>query len=206
MAGDVRVDRIVTSGQFTLDGGSWDVDNNVWILGDDDECVVFDAPHDADAIAAAVEGRRVVAIICTHAHDDHVGQALALKELVDAPVWLNPADLELWAQTFPDDEPDVRVTDGMTATVAGVQLQALATPGHTPGGTCWYVPSLGVLFSGDTLFHGGPGATGRSFSSRETLEASIRERLFTLPGETVVHTGHGDDTTIAAEKAGSADW
>lgn len=206
MAGDVRVDRIVTSGQFTLDGGSWDVDNNVWILGDDDECVVFDAPHDADAIAAAVKGRRVVAIICTHAHDDHVGQALALKELVDAPVWLNPADLELWAQTFPDAEPDVRVTDGLTATVAGVELQALATPGHTPGGTCWYVPSLGVLFSGDTLFNGGPGATGRSFSSRDTLETSIRERLFTLPGDTVVHTGHGDDTTIAAEQEASADW
>ena len=201
-----RIDKIVTSGQFCLDGGCWDVDNNVWILGDDTECVVFDAPHDAQAIAAAVGGRTVLAVICTHAHDDHVKEALTLADLVGAPVWLHPADLELWALTHGEQTPDLAVTDGMTVRVAGVDLQAVHTPGHTPGGVCWYAPSLGVLFSGDTLFNGGPGATGRSFSSRETLERSIRERLFTLPEETVVHTGHGDDTTIGAEKAGSASW
>ena len=75
------------------------------------------------------------------------------------------------------------------------------TPGHAPGGVCLYAPDLRAVFTGDTLFHGGPGATGRSFSSREVLEESIRDRLYGLPDETVVHTGHGDDTTIGAEKA-----
>src|SRR5690625_7268934 len=75
--------------------------------------------------------------------------------------------------------------------VAGVEIQAIHTPGHSPGSTCYYVTELGLLLSGDTLFQGGPGATGRSFSSRETIEDSIRERLFVLPDETVVHTEIG---------------
>ena len=69
---DVRVDHAVSSGTFSLDGQTFDVDNNVWLLGDDDEVLVLDAPHDADAIAAAVGDRTVVAVACTHAHDDHV--------------------------------------------------------------------------------------------------------------------------------------
>ena len=76
------------------------------------------------------------------------------------------------------------------------------TPGHAPGAVCLYAADLGCVFTGDTLFHGGPGATGRSFSDRPTLEASIRARLLDLPPGTVVHTGHGEDTTIGAEAAG----
>ena len=91
--------------------------------------------------------------------------------------------------------------------MGGTDIEALHTPGHSPGSTCYYVEMLGALFSGDTLFQGGPGATGRSFSNRETIEESIRERLFVLPEETVVHTGHGDDTTIGAEKeSATGDW
>ena len=71
--GGVRVEHLVTSGTFSLDGGTWEVDNNVWILGDDDECVVFDAPHDAEPILAAIGERRLLAVVCTHAHDDHRG-------------------------------------------------------------------------------------------------------------------------------------
>ena len=70
-----RVERLVTSGTFSLDGGTWDVDNNVWLLGDDDEVLVVDAAHDAGAIMAAVGGRSVVAVLCTHGHDDHIGPA-----------------------------------------------------------------------------------------------------------------------------------
>lgn len=201
-----RIDKIVTSGTFNLDGGSWEVDNNVWFVGDDDECVVFDAPHDAQAIADAVGDRSLLAIICTHAHDDHVREAVKLKELTGAPIWLNLADLELWQQTHPDVLPDVGVSDGMTVRVGGVTLQAITTPGHTHGGTCWYSKELGAVFSGDTLFDGGPGATGRSFSDYPTIVSSIRQRLFTLPPDTVVHTGHGSDTTIASERAGSPTW
>ena len=85
---------------------------------------------------------------------------------------------------------------------AGTTLRTLHTPGHAPGACCFYAPDLGCVFTGDTLFQGGPGATGRSYSDRPLLEASIRAKLFALPDDTVVHTGHGDDTTIGAERAG----
>jgi hydroxyacylglutathione hydrolase len=82
----------------------------------------------------------------------------------------------------------------------------LHTPGHAPGAVCFYAPALGAVFTGDTLFNGGPGATGRSYSDHDTIVASIRSRLLSLPPETIVHTGHGDDTTIGAEAAGADGW
>ncbi len=197
--GDLRIDHAVVSGTFSLDGETFDVDNNIWVLGDDVECLVIDAPHDAAAIRTVVGGRRVLAVVCTHAHDDHVRVAPELAAAVDAPVLLHPDDLALWNQTHPDVLPDLPLADGQVIDVAGRDVRVLHTPGHAPGAVCLYVPSLGVVFTGDTLFHGGPGATGRSFSSRETLEASIRATLFALPAETVVHTGHGESTTIADE-------
>lgn len=202
----MTIDHIVTSGTFSLDGGTWDVDNNVWIVGDDREVIVVDAAHDADAIAAAVGDRRVVAVLCTHAHDDHINQAPALADRFSAPILLNPAEQQLWDMTHPDRKPDRALTDGEVLTVGGVDLRVLTTPGHSPGSTCLYAPSLGTLISGDTLFNGGPGATGRSYSSFDTIIDSIRERLLTLPPETVVRTGHGDTTTIGDEAPHLAEW
>ncbi|GGI08062.1 MBL fold metallo-hydrolase [Egicoccus halophilus] len=196
-----RIEHLVTSGTFSLDGGTWDVDNNVWIVGDDQEVVVLDAPHDAAAIAAAVGDRRVVAIACTHAHDDHVRVAPELGALVDAPVLLHPDDRVVWDLTHPDRAPDGELADGQLLEVAGISLEVLHTPGHAPGAVCFHAPALGAVFSGDTLFEGGPGATGRSYSDHDTIVASIRDRLLTLPGDTVVHTGHGPTTTIDAERA-----
>jgi glyoxylase-like metal-dependent hydrolase (beta-lactamase superfamily II) len=202
----MRIEQLVTSGQFHLDGGSWDVDNNVWIVGDADEVVLIDAPHDPDAIEAAVGGRRVRAIACTHAHDDHVNAAPELGRRLGAPVLLAPADDVLWRMAHPNARPDGELVDGEQLEVAGTVLQVLATPGHAPGAVCFYAPELGALFSGDTLFAGGPGATGRSYSDLPTILDSIRDRLFTLPAETVVHTGHGDDTTIGAESPNLEQW
>ncbi|NHA01642.1 MBL fold metallo-hydrolase [Nocardioides sp. W3-2-3] len=201
MAGPLRVDHAVTSGTFSLDGETFDVDNNVWVLGDDDECVVIDAPHSVEDILAVVGERRVKAIVCTHAHDDHVRVAPALREAVVAPILLHPDDKPLWELTHTDHLWDLDLADGSEIPVAGTVLTAIHTPGHAPGAVCLYAPDLGCVFTGDTLFQGGPGATGRSFSDRPTLEASIRARLFDLPEDTVVHTGHGDDTTIGAEAA-----
>jgi glyoxylase-like metal-dependent hydrolase (beta-lactamase superfamily II) len=202
----VRIERLVTSGQFSLDGGTWDVDNNVWIVGDDHEVIVVDAAHDADAIAAAVGDRRVTAVVCTHAHNDHIDAAPALAEATGAPVLLHPDDLPLWKQTHPERMPDAELADGQRLVVAGVDLTVLHTPGHAPGAVCLYAPALGALFSGDTLFAGGPGATGRSYSDFPTIVDSIGERLLTLPGDTVVHTGHGETTTIGAEAPHLQDW
>jgi hydroxyacylglutathione hydrolase len=197
-----RIDHAVTSGTFSLDGETFDVDNNVWVLGDDDdECVIIDAPHDLEAITALVGGRRVVAVLCTHAHDDHVAAAPGLGERVGAPVMLHHDDLGLWTLTHPDIAPNAMLHDGQVVHVAGVDVHVLHTPGHSPGSVCLHVPALGTVFTGDTLFAGGPGATGRSFSDRPTILHSIRERLLTLPPDTVVRPGHGESTTIAAEAA-----
>ncbi|GAB3860453.1 MBL fold metallo-hydrolase [Nocardioides maradonensis] len=196
-----RVDHAVTSGTFSLDGETFEVDNNVWVVGDDAECVVIDAPHSVEDILAVVGERKVRAIVCTHAHDDHVLVAPALREAVVAPILLHPDDKPLWDLTHTDHLWDVDLTDGQVLTVAGTTLEVLHTPGHAPGAVCLYAADLGCVFAGDTLFQGGPGATGRSFSSRPVLEESIRERLFALPDDTVVHTGHGADTTIGAERA-----
>jgi glyoxylase-like metal-dependent hydrolase (beta-lactamase superfamily II) len=199
------ITRVVTHGVFELDGGSWEVDNNIWIVGDDSEVVVFDAAHDAGPIVAAVGGRHVVAVVCTHGHNDHVTVAPELGDALDAPVLLHPADDVLWRMTHPDK--DFRsVNDGETLRVAGTELRALHTPGHSPGSVCWHAPELGAVFSGDTLFQGGPGATGRSYSDFPTILESISGRLGKLPGDTVVYTGHGDSTTVGDEIVHYDEW
>ncbi|MBQ1110047.1 MULTISPECIES: MBL fold metallo-hydrolase [Streptomyces] len=201
-----RIDHLVTSGTFALDGGEWDVDNNVWIVGDDTEAIVIDAAHDAAAIEAALGGRTLRAIVCTHAHNDHIDAAPALAAATGAPILLHPDDLPLWQQTHPDRAPDGTLSDGQELTVAGTTLTVLHTPGHAPGAVCLYAPELATVFTGDTLFQGGPGATGRSFSSFPTIIDSIRDRLLTLPGDTAVRTGHGDPTSIGAEAPQLDEW
>ena len=192
----MRVDHGVTSGTFSLDGQTFDVDNNVWVVGDDEWCVVIDAPHDVAAILGVVGGRRVAAIVLTHAHDDHCRVAPELAEATGAPLYLHPADEPLWKLTHPDKPMPQPLADGQE--IGG--LHVLHTPGHSPGAVCLYAPELGCVFTGDTLFHGGPGATGRSYSDYDTIITSIREKLFTLPTATIVHTGHGNDTLIASER------
>ena len=201
-----RVEKIVTSGTFALDGGEWEVDNNVWLLGDDHEVLVIDAAHDAAAILAAVGDRRVVAVVCTHGHNDHVNAAVEVAAAKDVEIALHPADLVLWQQEYGDLHPDVDLAEGHAWEVSGTRLAVLHTPGHSPGAVCLYAPDIGALFSGDTLFRGGPGATGRSYSDFGQIIASIRDRLLTLPPDTVVHPGHGDDTVIAQESPHLADW
>lgn len=199
------IQRVVTHGTFELDGGSWEVDNNIWIVGDDKEVVVIDAAHDAEAIEDAVAGRHVVAVVCTHGHNDHITVAPQLGEDLDAPVLLNPADDMLWRITH-GDKAFRTLQDGQVLTADGIELHAIATPGHSPGSTCLYAPALSAVFSGDTLFRGGPGATGRSFSDFPTILASIAEKLGKLPPDTVVYTGHGDTTRVGDEIVHYDEW
>jgi glyoxylase-like metal-dependent hydrolase (beta-lactamase superfamily II) len=201
---DVRIDHGVTRGTFSLDGETFDVDNNVWVVGNDDECLVIDAPHDVRSILDVVAGRRVLAIVCTHAHDDHVRVAPALRDATGAPILLHPDDRPLWELTHREFLWDADLRDGQDVVVGGTTLTVLHTPGHAPGAVCFYAADLGAVFTGDTLFNGGPGATGRSYSDEPTIRESIRSRLLPLPPATVVHTGHGDDTTIEAEREGLA--
>ncbi|MCC8926211.1 MULTISPECIES: MBL fold metallo-hydrolase [Nocardiaceae] len=201
----IRVEKVVTSGTFALDGGEWDVENNIWLIGDDSEVVIVDAAHSAAPIIDAVGGRVVKAIVCTHGHNDHVTVAPELSRELDAPVLLHPADDMLWEQTHPGGAHG-SLEDGQRISVAGTDILAMHTPGHSPGSTCLYVPEIGRLFSGDTLFSGGPGATGRSYSDFPTIIGSIRDRLFSLPAETKVCTGHGEGTSIGEESPHLEEW
>lgn len=200
----MTIEQLTTDGVFTLDGQSFDVTNNVWLVGDDREVLVIDAAHDATAIADAVGARRVAMIVCTHGHNDHINAAVELAGRVDAPIGLHPNDRMLWDAVHPDRAPDLDLSDGQVLSVGGTDLQVLHTPGHSPGCVCLYGDR--VLFSGDTLFQGGPGATGRSYSDFDTIIASIRDRLLVLPDDTTVHTGHGESTRIGDEASDLDEW
>lgn len=205
MSGSLRIERVVTTGVFELDGGTWEVDNNIWLIGDDDEVLIVDAAHDDKPIVEAVRNRHVVAVVCTHGHNDHVTVAPQLGKRLYAPVVLHHADRPLWEMTHPG-QSFWQTAHGERIAVAGTTVEIIHTPGHSPGSICLHLPELKALLSGDTLFSGGPGATGRSFSDFPTIIGSIRDRLLTLPEDTHVYPGHGDATTIGAEAPHLAEW
>lgn len=195
----MRIDRVITSGLFTLAPEPIPVDNNVWLFGDDDRVIVIDAGHEAAPIVDGIAGRTVELIVCTHGHNDHIDAAVDLAGITGAPIGLHPADRMLWDRVYPDRGPDVELVDGTTLEVGSGRLAVIHTPGHSPGSVC--LRAEGELFGGDTLFNGGPGATQFEFGDRDQILRSIEERLFVLPHDTVVRTGHGDSTTIGAEHA-----
>jgi glyoxylase-like metal-dependent hydrolase (beta-lactamase superfamily II) len=198
----VGIELVTTDGIFALDGGEWEVTNNIWIVGDDREVLVFDAAHDHRPIVDAINGRHVAGIVLTHGHNDHINAAVPLRDAVDAPILLHDADRMLWDVVWPGESPDRALAPGETLLAGSHALVVLHTPGHSPGCCCFHDADADVVFSGDTLFCGGPGATGRSYSDEPTILRSIRDTLLALPDHTVVHTGHGDSTTIGAERDG----
>lgn len=201
------VEHLTTEGVFSLDGQDFEVENNVWLIGDREEVAVVDAPHSASAILEKIAGRKVVAILATHGHNDHINAAVELRRAVSAPIFLHPEDLPLWEEVYGTREaPDEPLSEGDELAAGDSRLRVLHTPGHTPGGCCLYERDKQLLFSGDTLFKGGPGATGRRFSDFPTIIESISHKLLVLPPETRVLTGHGEETSIGDEAPHIDDW
>lgn len=200
-----EIQHLVTAGNEAPQGPPVH-ENNVWLVGNEHEVLVIDPAHEARTVADAVAGRRVVAVVLTHGHWDHIRAVRDFAALLGGPpVFLSRKDKFLWAKSHGDArfEP---LLHGQEFAVAGTTLKALATPGHTPGSMSLSATGLNAVFSGDTLFEGGPGATRWEYSSFEQILQSIQSQLFTLPPETAVHTGHGPSTTIGAEAAHLDEW
>ena len=178
---------------------------NTWIVGDDEEVIVIDPGSDADAVLAAVGEREVLAVICTHGHAGHVTAAWAVAERDEAPVALHVADRVLWREVH-DEDPDIEMEDGGSFEVAGVRLEVLHAPGHSPGSICLYCEDLGAVFTGDVLTADGPVAREDGYPDFPRQLSSIGGQVLTLPGESRVLPGHGPELTVAIAEQSFDAW
>ncbi len=177
--------------------------NNVFVLRcrDTGESVLIDAANEHGRLLQLAERLNVRRILETHGHHDHIGAVVEMRE-AGYQVGVTAAD----APRLADVGYDVFIDDAEVIEVGRLRLEAIHTPGHTEGSVSFKVAGAPVLFSGDTLFPGGPGATKFPGGDFATIVHSIDTKLFTLPKNTVVMPGHGVDTTIANERPHLAAW
>lgn len=175
------------------------LDNNVYVVESEGEALVIDGAAEPGRILSEVEGIEVEAILETHNHPDHTGALSHLVEALGVRILAHPED--------PLPVPTEPLFGGTTVRVGGAGLRVLHTPGHTPGSLCFLLetPQGTLLFSGDTLFPGGPGGTGGSPERFAEIMRSLDE-LFRLPDDTRVLPGHGLDTTIGRERPHVEVW
>lgn len=184
---DARIDRV------SLRKGSG---CNPWLVGDSDEVIVVDPGRDAEAVLAAVSDREILAVICTHGHPGHVAAALDVAARDEAPVALHPKDVLAWREAHLGREPDIEMEEGGIFEVADVALEVLHTPGHSPGSVSLYCEQLGVVFSGDALLADGPAPHEGEYPDFPGQLSAIGQELLTLPDETRVLPGHGEEITV----------
>jgi len=193
---------------------------NTWFVGGDLECAVVDPAGPLGDLLGHCDVRRLRAILWTNLWPESVGTAITLADMTGAATYVHTDDLAIWRRAEPERRPQHSVPDGLVLDVGGMRLTSIHTPGVTPGGLSWHAPSLSAVFTGQTLgTHGagggprGAGAGGGAGwggdlapAARSTLMASIRVGLFTLPSETVVHPGRGNDTRIGTQRWDRRFW
>ncbi|MBG0815131.1 MBL fold metallo-hydrolase [Planomonospora sp. ID82291] len=191
-----RIERVVTEGAVDVDGTEHKVENNTWIVGDDDEVIVIDPARDAEKILEQVGEREVLAVICTHGLPDHVGAAIEVAARDEAVVAMHPKDKPLWRRTWPDTWPDIELEDEGVFAVADVELEVMTTPGVTLGGISLYCEALDAVFTGKTLLADGPGRLGGEYPALADQLSTIGGRLFTLRHDIRVLPAHGEEAVI----------
>jgi len=179
---------------------------NSWIVGDDQEVIVIDPGDDAAPVLDLVGEREVLAVICTHGHATHVAAAVDVATRDEAPVALHPADRVYWREAHPDAEPEIEMEDGGIFGVADVSLEVLHAPGHSAGSVCIYSEDLGAVFVGDVVSASGPVAHENEFPDFARQLSSIGAHVLTLPGQTRVLPGHGDEFTVSVAEKRFDSW
>lgn len=185
---NARIDRVAVPGGQQA---------NAWLAGDDQEVIVVDPGRDAGAVLAAAGGREILAVICTHGHAGHAAAAPEVAGRDEAPVALHRADLLPWREAHAELSPEIEIEDGGVFEVAGLTLEVIHAPGHTPGSVCLYCEELGAVMTGDVMLAGGPARHGGAFPDFAAQLSAIGEKVLTLPSGTRVLPGHGDETTVA---------
>lgn len=201
-----RIERVVTEGVVDIDGVEHKVENNTWIVGDDDEVIVIDAARDAEKILEQVGERQVLAVICTHGLADHVGAAIEVAARDEAVIALHPRDRRLWRETWQETWPDIEMEDEGLFHVGDIELEVMTTPGVTQGGVSLYCEALNAVFTGKTLLADGPGKLGGEYPALADQLTSIGERIFTLPHETRILPAHGEEATVGDLERHFDDW
>jgi glyoxylase-like metal-dependent hydrolase (beta-lactamase superfamily II) len=183
---DARIDRVP-------DGANG---CNTWLVGDNEEVIVVDPGRDAGAVLAAVSDREIIAVVCTHGHPGHVAAALEVAARDEAPVALHRRDVLAWREAHPGSKPEIEMEEGGVFEVADVALEVLYTPGHSPGSVSLYCEELGAVFSGDALLARGPAPHAGEYPDFPGQLSAIGQELLTLPEETRVLPGHGEEITV----------
>jgi glyoxylase-like metal-dependent hydrolase (beta-lactamase superfamily II) len=179
---------------------------NCWIVGDDEEVIVVDPGGDAAPVLSLVGDREVLAVVCTHGHASHTAAALNVAAKDEAPVALHPADRMYWRETHPSDDPEIDMEDGGIFEVADVSLEVIHAPGHSPGSVCIYSEDLQAVFTGDVVSATGPVAHEKEFPDFARQLSSIGAHVLTLPRQTRVLPGHGDELTVAVAEKRFDSW